>query len=123
MVGPANTRQRDDLALPGAFDLSSGGRIAVERHVGPVVVVEADVVPDEPERRELAGFIEPHLDETNSALDPHERLAKVVVVTEPWTIENGLLTPTPKVKRSAVEALCEPRIEECYAAKPRVVWW
>ncbi|MBZ0106227.1 MAG: AMP-binding protein [Sulfuricella denitrificans] len=36
---------------------------------------------------------------------PHYvRVRRVVAVSEPWTVENGLLTPTQKVRRKAVEA-------------------
>ncbi|MDP2226413.1 MAG: AMP-binding protein, partial [Moraxellaceae bacterium] len=33
----------------------------------------------------------------NETLDPHEQLACIVVVKEPWTVENGLITPTLKI--------------------------
>jgi long-chain acyl-CoA synthetase len=39
----------------------------------------------------------------NAQLDAHERLDRIVVLSEEWTTENGLLTPTLKVKRTAVE--------------------
>jgi long-subunit acyl-CoA synthetase (AMP-forming) len=42
-------------------------------------------------------------DEINASLDPHERLQAIVIAREPWTVENGLLTPTMKLKRSAIE--------------------
>jgi len=40
---------------------------------------------------------------TNDKLESHERLQMAVVVSESWTIENGLLTPSMKIKRNAVE--------------------
>jgi long-chain acyl-CoA synthetase len=36
-------------------------------------------------------------------LDPHERLDCLVVMTEAWTVDNDLITPTFKVKRHRVE--------------------
>jgi long-chain acyl-CoA synthetase len=36
-------------------------------------------------------------------LDPHERLACLVVMREPWTVDNDLMTPTFKVKRNRVD--------------------
>lgn len=54
MVEAAHAGQSDDVACFGPLHGSPGGRIAIERHVGPVVVVEADVVPDEPEQMPLA---------------------------------------------------------------------
>lgn len=39
----------------------------------------------------------------NEALEKHQRLSHVVVVSEAWEIANGLLTPTLKVRRHAIE--------------------
>ena len=39
--------------------------------------------------------------------------------TEPWTIANGLLTPTLKIKRPALEQRLRPQIETIYStARP-----
>jgi long-subunit acyl-CoA synthetase (AMP-forming) len=45
------------------------------------------------------------LKETNKALNQYEKLSQIVLIKEPWSIENGLLTPTMKVKRNIVEKL------------------
>jgi long-subunit acyl-CoA synthetase (AMP-forming) len=39
----------------------------------------------------------------NASLDPHERLSHAVLVDDEWTSANGLLTPTLKIVRSAIE--------------------
>jgi len=49
---------------------------------------------------DLSGF----LDQVNHTLDHHERLSKMVVCKEEWSIPNGLLTPTLKIKRKSIES-------------------
>jgi long-subunit acyl-CoA synthetase (AMP-forming) len=51
----------------------------------------------------------------NPGLDTHERLGGIVVVPA-FTVEDGLLTPTLKLRRHAIDALYEPRYEGWEAA-------
>ncbi len=44
------------------------------------------------------------------------RVRRVVTTREPWTVENGLLTPTLKVKRELVQKKFSTEIERAYAA-------
>jgi long-chain acyl-CoA synthetase len=39
----------------------------------------------------------------NETVYHHARIGAVIVTTEPWTIDNGVLTPTLKVRRGQVE--------------------
>jgi long-subunit acyl-CoA synthetase (AMP-forming) len=41
--------------------------------------------------------------DVNRHLESHERMSSIVIVNDEWTIENGLLTPTLKVKRDVLE--------------------
>ena len=43
------------------------------------------------------------LKKVNRELEAHERLDHLIVVEQPWSIENGLLTPTLKLKRDQIE--------------------
>ncbi len=51
----------------------------------------------------------------------HARLRRVIAVTEPWTVENGLLTPTQKVKREALYRRFREEIEKVYREGIRTV--
>src|SRR6266853_2078353 len=44
------------------------------------------------------------------------RVRRVVTTREPWTVENGLLTPTLQVKREKVQKKFGPEIERAYSA-------
>jgi long-subunit acyl-CoA synthetase (AMP-forming) len=58
----------------------------------------------------------------NTGLADYERLQMLVIAKEPWSIENGCLTPTMKVKRSRIEADVENRVDAWYASNRPVVW-
>jgi long-chain acyl-CoA synthetase len=38
---------------------------------------------------------------------------------EPWSIQNGLMTPTLKLKRKALNARFQAEIEDVYASRAR----
>ena len=44
------------------------------------------------------------------------RVRRVVATRDPWTVDNGLLTPTLKVKRERVQKKFGEEIERTYAA-------
>lgn len=62
------------------------------------------------------------LKEVNETLDKHEVVKKLVVVKDPWSIENNMITPTMKIKRNEVEKKYLPNYESWYSIKELVVW-
>ena len=62
------------------------------------------------------------LQQVNERLADHERLRMLVVADQPWTIENGCLTPTMKIRRGRIEAGVRPRVDRWYAGDARVQW-
>jgi long-chain acyl-CoA synthetase len=39
---------------------------------------------------------------------------RVAIVEEPWTVDNGLLTPTLKLKRAPIVEHFKDRVEDLY---------
>jgi long-subunit acyl-CoA synthetase (AMP-forming) len=58
----------------------------------------------------------------NANAAPHERVARMVVVNEPFSLENGMLTPTLKVRRHSVEARYSDSFE-MWAGQPNPIIW
>ena len=62
------------------------------------------------------------LHSVNEALASHERLQMLVVASAPWSIDNGCLTPTMKIKRSRIEASVAGQVDAWYGTTGAVVW-
>jgi len=45
------------------------------------------------------------VNQLNPSLQKHEKISKVVIMKEDWTVDNGLTTPTMKVKRNSIEKI------------------
>ena len=79
-------------------------------------------VTDPASRSELEASLAEHLKAVNATLDPHERLDCLVVMTEAWTVDNDLITPTLKVKRNRIEDLFSKNYETWTRTGKFVVW-
>jgi long-chain acyl-CoA synthetase len=73
-------------------------------------------------RGEVERQLVAHLERINAELLGHERLRFLAVVAQPWTPENGLLTPTMKIRRGQIERGCEAEMAQWYEAGTPVVW-
>jgi long-subunit acyl-CoA synthetase (AMP-forming) len=60
-------------------------------------------------------------EQVNRSLDAHERLHAIVVVRDAWTVENGMLTPTMKLKRGELEDSVANRVKGWYDSGKHVI--
>ena len=58
----------------------------------------------------------------NATLEDHEQLDYVVVVKDQWTMENGFLTPTMKIKRNVIEERYLPNADTWVGMRKTVIW-
>jgi long-chain acyl-CoA synthetase len=73
-------------------------------------------------KAEIESSLAEHLKAINANLDPHEQLDCIVVVIEPWTVDNGVITPTFKVKRNRIEELYAASYERWVGSRKPVLW-
>ncbi len=62
------------------------------------------------------------LAELNQKLESYERLEKLVVIKEGWTIENDMLTPTLKLKRNLVEKKFGANLKSWFESEEKIIW-
>ena len=74
------------------------------------------------QKAEVTKQLQLALAQVNAKLDAHEQLDKLIVMREEWTVDNGLLTPTLKLKRQAIEARYGPNVSEWFTLRETIVW-
>ena len=73
-------------------------------------------------RAALETSLAAHLKAINEKLDPHEQMDCLVLVTTPWTVDNGFITPTFKIKRNRVEEVYGANYERWVGARKQILW-
>ncbi|GAB4009961.1 AMP-binding protein [Spirosoma migulaei] len=62
------------------------------------------------------------LTDLNSQLPAYERLKKIILVKDAWTVDNNLMTPTLKIKRKEVEKRYQSLINAWYEQDEVITW-
>ncbi len=73
-------------------------------------------------RETLMGELDKLISLVNATLEDHEKLAFAVIVKDQWTMENGFLTPTMKIKRNVIEERYLPFADAWQKQGVRVIW-
>lgn len=96
-------------------------------HPQPVamVLLAEDMRPKmkDPEfRKEATEALTKLFEDINSKVASFEKLGFIAVAKEEWSIETGMITPTMKIKRAAIDKKYKPRYEEWEKLKKPVIW-
>ena len=73
-------------------------------------------------KQELTESLHQLLTDINPMFKKYEYLKKLIILQEPWTVENACLTPTLKIRRMQIEKNVEARMEEWYHDKPTIIF-
>jgi long-subunit acyl-CoA synthetase (AMP-forming) len=90
-----------------------------------LVVLGEEVRPKQKDatfRKHVESELAQLLKDVNADLVSHEKLQLIVIAQQPWTIENGFLTPTMKIRRARIEGEVAPRVDTWYGGKDKVQW-
>ncbi len=84
------------------------------------VAVLSEEVSAGKSKEEIESSLAATLDEVNASIEKHEYVAGIIIAKEQWTIENGMLTPTMKIKRTELEEKYKDVIAE--TGLPKISW-
>jgi long-chain acyl-CoA synthetase len=89
----------------------------------PIALIVLSAIGKVKSRQDLIDSLTASLRKVNEGLESYEKLEKAVIMKTDWTIANGLMTPTLKVKRNEVEKIHVPKYSTWYHTKEEVVIW
>ena len=88
----------------------------------PIALVITTLGAKSKPKDELISSLESSINHLNPSLDKHEKIEKAVVMKEDWSIDNGLLTPTLKVKRNQVEKIHMGLYKSWFDSEEKVIF-
>jgi long-chain acyl-CoA synthetase len=88
----------------------------------PIALVVPSEMGKKKSREEFNQSIWKTITDINPSLEAYEKVAKAVVMKEVWSVENGLMTPSLKVKRNRVEAIHTPMYPQWFKQNVNVVY-
>jgi long-chain acyl-CoA synthetase len=110
----------------------------IEAKVQPAIEVEQMIVTgvDLPQPIVIAVMLDPSswnnkksvkkklirtLKTVNDTLEKHEKLSHLILVKDEWTVDNGMMTPTLKLRRQQIENFYLPKLQSLNKNKP-IIW-
>ena len=88
----------------------------------PIALINLSAAGKAKSKSEITQSLTTSFEQVNQTLESFERLATAVVMKREWTIDNGLMTPTLKVKRNEVEKIHLQYYTKWYQEEGFVVW-
>ena len=73
-------------------------------------------------RKQVEAALLERLQSVNSELDPFAALSMIVIADGPWTVGNGFITPTLKIRRGTIEDRYQRVIDELRTRGSAIVW-
>ncbi|NQZ76510.1 MAG: AMP-binding protein [Ekhidna sp.] len=88
----------------------------------PIALVVPSELGSAKDKAALETSILTTIDEVNPKLMSYERVSKAVIMKEMWTVDNGLMTPSLKVRRPRVEAIHQNMYKTWFDMDGRFIW-
>ena len=88
----------------------------------PIMLVNISDVAKKITKGELQKHLSTKMEMVNSKLFNYKRVSTIVICSDDWTPQNGILTPTMKIKRGAVDKMYMDKYEQWHQSKENVIW-
>ena len=74
------------------------------------------------DKNEVSKKLSKFLSDVNADLDGYKKIKKIILVKEEWIPENGLTTPTLKIKRAKIDERFSENYQDWYKSSEDVIW-
>ena len=88
----------------------------------PIALITLSELGKSKSKSDLVQSLMESIKSINPTLEKHERLEKVVIMQEDWTVANGLATPSLKVKRNNIEKIHQDYYKPWFEMKDFVIF-
>ena len=88
----------------------------------PIALITLSEVGKSKSKEKLSKGLLDTVTEVNPKLEKHEMIEKVVIMKEDWNVDNGLTTPSLKVKRNAIEKIHQPYYDEWFHSEEYIIF-
>jgi long-chain acyl-CoA synthetase len=88
----------------------------------PIALITLSISGRSKSQEEILTSIDGSINRVNAGMEHYEHLEKAVIMKEDWTQENGLLTPSLKLKRNELEKSYQIKYPHWYTRDETVIW-
>lgn len=88
----------------------------------PVALICLSEIGLKKPKSEVEAELANQLEEINTRLEAHERLSAIVIADEAWSDDNGMLTPTLKIRRGAIYSKYKSMLDGWCEAPEKIIW-
>lgn len=88
----------------------------------PIALVTLSELGRSKSKNDLVEGLIATVETVNPNFEKHEKIEKVVIMKEDWSVDNGLTTPTLKVKRNSIEKIHQPFYKEWFECEGMVIF-
>ncbi|MFC5409528.1 AMP-binding protein [Larkinella bovis] len=96
--------------------------VAVQQLPQPIALIVLSETGQKAEKDEVSQSLEETLNTLNPSLHTYQRVKKAVIVKEPWTVDNDMMTPSLKIRRKIIESRYQPKLQPWLEREETVIW-
>jgi len=88
----------------------------------PIALITLSVLGKSKSRQSISQSLIESVNSINPKLEKHEKIEKVIIMSEEWNVANGLTTPTLKLKRNSIEKIHQDRYGSWFESEEKVIY-
>lgn len=96
--------------------------VAVQQLPQPIALIVLSEIGLKADKNVVSQSLEETIKALNPNLHTYQRVKKAVIVKEPWTVDNDMMTPSLKIKRKIIESRYEPHLQPWFEREETVIW-